>query len=63
MGAFYTWLNLQRLPGAEQASFLAWHQGSSTAFVAGPSVTRGVASSSPVSIEDLLAMLNGSAKS
>lgn len=63
MGAFYTWLNLQRLPGAEQASFLAWHQGSPTAFVAGPSVTRGVASSSPVSIEDLLAMLNGSAKS
>jgi hypothetical protein len=63
MGTFYTWLNLQRLPGAEQSSFLAWHQGSSTAFLAGPTITRGVASSTPVNIEDLLGMLNAGAKS
>jgi hypothetical protein len=62
IGTFYTWLNLQRLPGAEQSSFLAWHQGSSTAFVAGPAVTRGVVSTTQISMEDLLTMLNGAAK-
>ena len=27
MGAYYNWLNQQRLPGAEQSSFLAWFEG------------------------------------
>ena len=63
MGTFYTWLNLQRLPGAEQSAFLAWHQGSSTAFLAGPAITRGVVSSTQISVDKLLAMLDDTAKS
>jgi hypothetical protein len=61
MGTYYTWLNLLRLPGADQSAFLAWHQGSSTAFVAGPTITRGVASSTEVSLDGLLGMLNAKA--
>lgn len=36
MGAYYTWLNLQRLPGAEQASFLVWFENHDQAVAVGP---------------------------
>lgn len=40
-GAYSTWLNLQRLPGAEQAVFLAWQQGSREAVALGPGLPAG----------------------
>ena len=43
-GAFYTWLNLLRLPGAEQARMLAWQQGSTTAVALGPGFAHGTTS-------------------
>jgi len=36
MGAYYTWLNLQRLPGAERASFLVWFENHDQAVAVGP---------------------------
>ena len=36
MGAYYNWLNQQRLPGAEQSSFLVWFEGHSQALAIGP---------------------------
>jgi hypothetical protein len=54
MGAYYTWLNLKRLPGAEASSFLAWFEGHSEAVVVSPTLARGTQSNSAVTIDQLL---------
>jgi hypothetical protein len=54
MGAYYTWLNQQRLTGAAQASFLAWFEGHNTAIAIGPAVPRGTVSNSPTDMKQLL---------
>jgi len=54
MGAYYNWLNQQRLPGAEQASFLVWFEGHSQALAIGPSLPRGTESTSPADLGQLL---------
>jgi hypothetical protein len=41
MGAYYNWINQQRLPGAEQSSFLVWFEGHNTALAISPSLTAG----------------------
>jgi hypothetical protein len=38
MGAYYTWLNQQRLKGSEQASFVVWFEGHREAVAIGPSL-------------------------
>ncbi len=54
MGAYYNWLNQQRLPGAEQSSFLVWFEGHSQALAIGPSMPRGTESTSAADLEQLL---------
>jgi hypothetical protein len=54
MGAYYNWLNLQRLPGAEQSSFLVWFEGHNQAIAIGPSLPRGTESHAAASLEQLL---------
>jgi hypothetical protein len=54
MGAYYTWLNQQRLTGAAQSSFLAWFEGHNTAITIGPAVPRGTVSNSPTDMKQLL---------
>jgi hypothetical protein len=54
MGAYYNWLNLQRLPGAEQSSFLVWFEGHNEAIAIGPSLPRGTVSNAPAGLEQLL---------
>ena len=54
MGAYYNWLNQQRLPGAEQSSFLVWFEGHSEALAIGPSMPRGTESSSAADLAQLL---------
>ncbi|HMJ22720.1 MAG TPA: hypothetical protein VK513_12460, partial [Terriglobales bacterium] len=44
MGAYYNWLNQQRLPGAEQSSFLVWFENHGDAVAVGPSMARGTVS-------------------
>ncbi|MGC1365411.1 MAG: hypothetical protein WA829_06925, partial [Candidatus Acidiferrum sp.] len=44
MGAYYNWLNQQRLPGAEQSSFLVWFENHGDALIIGPSTPRGTES-------------------
>lgn len=56
MGAYYNWLNQQRLPGALQSSFLVWFEGQSQALAIGPSLPRGTESSSAADLSQLLAM-------
>jgi len=55
LGAYYNWLNQQRLPGAEQSSFLVWFEGHGQALVIGPSTPRGTESTSAADLEQLLA--------
>ncbi len=57
MGAYYNWLNQQRLPGAEKGSFLAWFEGHNAAALIGPSVPRGTESNAPTDMKQLLSWI------
>jgi hypothetical protein len=54
MGAYYTWINLQRLPGADQSSFIAWAEGRREAVAIGPSFAPGTQSQANVSMAEIL---------
>jgi len=54
MGAYYTWINQQRLAGAEQASFLIWFEGHNQALAIGSAFGRGRESGEPTDLQDLL---------
>jgi hypothetical protein len=58
MGAWYTWLNLQRLSGADQSGFLVWLEGQSQAVCVGPGFARGTEDKAAASIQDLLSRLS-----
>ena len=57
MGAYYTWLNLRRLPGAEQARFLVWFEGHNQALAVAPDLPRGTNADSALDMKGLLALL------
>ena len=52
--AYYNWLNQQRLPGAEKASFLVWFEGHNQALAIGPSTPRGTESTSVADLRQVL---------
>jgi len=54
MGAYYNWLNLQRLTGAEQSSSVVWFEGHNEAVALGPALPRGTTSNASASLEQLL---------
>jgi hypothetical protein len=54
MGAYYNWLNQQRLPGGEKSSFLVWFEGHNSALVTGPTMPRGTESSTAADLKELL---------
>lgn len=56
MAAFYHWINQQRLPGAEQSSFLVWFEGHNQALVIAPSLPRGAKSDSAMDLKGLLSL-------
>jgi hypothetical protein len=53
-GAYYNWLNQQRLPGAEQSSFLVWFEGHNQALAIGPAMARGSESRSVADLHQVL---------
>ncbi|HEY6291637.1 MAG TPA: hypothetical protein VI455_08765 [Terriglobia bacterium] len=57
MGAYLTWLNQQRLAGAEQSSFLAWFEDHHEALAIAPSLPRGTESSSAIDLDGLLGQM------
>jgi hypothetical protein len=57
MGAYYTWINMQRLPGADSCRFLAWFEGHSEAVAIAPGLKAGTTDASPVDMAALLAKL------
>jgi hypothetical protein len=56
MGAYYTWLNQQRLPGADKSGFLVWFEGHGQALVIGPSIPRGTESTTVADLGELAAL-------
>jgi len=54
MGAYYNWLNQQRLSGAAQSAFIAWFEGHNEAVAIGPGVPRGTVSNTPTDLKQLL---------
>lgn len=58
MGAYYTWINQQRLTGAQQASFLVWFEGHNEALALAPSLRQGSQENSAISMTDLLNRLS-----
>jgi hypothetical protein len=56
-GAYYNWLNQQRLPGADQSAFLVWFEGHNQALAIGPSIPRGTVSTTVADLSELLALV------
>jgi hypothetical protein len=58
MGAYYQWIDQQRLPGAERSAFIAWFENHRDAVVIGPSMPRGTESQSAIELEKLLSLVS-----
>jgi len=58
MGAYYQWINQQRLPGSEQSSFIVWFEDHSQALAIAPSLPRGAESNSVIDLGELLSLAN-----
>ena len=56
MGAYYHWINQQRLPGYDQSVFVVWFEGHHQALVIAPTLPRGTQSSSPLDLGQLVAL-------
>jgi hypothetical protein len=54
MGAYYTWIDLQRLSGAGQSSFVAWFEGHREAVAIGPSFAPGTESHDNLNLAEIL---------
>ena len=54
MGAYYNWINQQRLTGADRSSFIAWFENHNQAVAIGPAVPRGTVSSLPTDLGKIL---------
>jgi hypothetical protein len=59
MGAYYQWINQQRLPGSEQSSFLVWFEGHNQALAVAPSLPRDTESNSALDLRQLLSLATG----
>ena len=58
MGSYYTYLNQQRLTGADKSAFLVWFEGHNEALVIGPATPRGTQSADPTDIKQLLTWIS-----
>ena len=57
MGSYYHWINQQRLPGANQASFLVWFEGHNQALAIAHTLPRGTESNSAMDMGELLSLV------
>jgi len=54
MGAFYTWINLQRLSGADRSSFVVWSEASGEAVAIGPTMAKATTAANTPTMKSLL---------
>jgi hypothetical protein len=59
MGAWYTWIGLQRLPGSDRSAFLAWFEDHNEAVAVGPAFAKGREDNTPVQLAELLERVSG----
>jgi hypothetical protein len=57
MGAWYQWIDQQRLPGSDRSAFIAWFEGHNQAVAIGPTTPRGAESHSPIEMSKLLSLV------
>lgn len=57
LGAYYNWINQQRLPGADQSSFLVWFENHGDAVAIGPAMSRGAQSNAATNLREVLASM------
>lgn len=57
MGAYYTWINQQRLIGAERAAFLVWFEGHNEALAISPTLPRGTESTQAMSLRQIMGQM------
>ena len=57
MSAYYTWVNQQRLAGAEKAAFLVWFEDHQEAVVIAPGFLQGKQSGDSTDLQDLVASI------
>src|SRR6266496_1487159 len=57
MGAYYNWLNQQRLPGAEKSCFLVWFEDHNSALAISPLMPHRTESNSEADLGKLLTWL------
>jgi hypothetical protein len=57
MGAYYTWLNQQRLSDASRAAFLAWFEDHEEAVAIGPGFEVDRRSDAPIDLKDIVAQI------
>ena len=57
MGAYYNWLNQQRLTGADQSAFLVWFENHGDAVAISPAMPRGTESTAATDIQQLLSWM------
>jgi hypothetical protein len=58
IGGYYTWMNQQRLSGADESAFLIWFEDRNEAVAIGPSMPRGTSSSSSMNLGQILALMS-----
>lgn len=58
MGAYYTWINQQRLPDANQSRFVVWYEAHNEAVAIAPGLRAGTQATQPVRIVDLVQSLS-----
>jgi hypothetical protein len=57
MGAYYNWINQQRLPGSDRSVFLVWFEDQKEAVAISPTIPRGTVSGSPATIPQILSWI------
>jgi|ERR1700722_4798804 len=57
MGAYYTWINLQRLSGAAQSCFIAWFEGHGEAVAIAPSCRPGTEFHDQINLAEILSRI------
>jgi hypothetical protein len=58
MGAYYNWLNQERLSGAEESCFLVWFENHGDAVAVGPGMARGTVSNTTADIGQVISWMS-----
>jgi hypothetical protein len=58
MGAYYNWINQQRLPGSEKSMFLVWFENHKEAVAVSPSLPRGTVSTAASTLPQILSWMS-----